>query len=223
MKFYIYLCGIAVISLCVVFFAPINEVFRGIAATPAVGSLVAALYQLVRDNAAHERSQELNLQKQNLALASSSHMANAVFDKQAEFSDKYVKLVLKAFNELSTKTQYEDARGFATDLTILRLEYMNWLTEEIDTNLESFEGQLRRLGVNSLYIKSPKGEGTIQKHRDDATREMLEIHSAFVFFLDKSTHDHGASLVTLSKKMRTILGVEELAHHKNRILSHGGR
>jgi hypothetical protein len=26
-------------------------------------------------------------------------MANAVFDKQAEFSDQYVKLVLKSFNE----------------------------------------------------------------------------------------------------------------------------
>ncbi|ROS70932.1 hypothetical protein [Vibrio crassostreae] len=222
-RFYISLGAIAFISLCVTFAAPISEIFKGVTAIPAVGAMVAALYQLVRDNSAHERNKELNLQKQNLALASSSHMANAVFDKQAEFSDQYVKLVLKAFNELRTKTDYDEAHAFAADLTILRLEYMNWLTEEIDNNLEGFERQLRKLGANSQYIKMPKGEGTVQEHRDNAAREMLDIQSAFIYVLEKSTHGHDASLVTLSKKMRAILGVEELAHHKNKILKHSGK
>ncbi|EKO3922510.1 hypothetical protein MRM63_14690 [bacterium 19MO03SA05] len=222
-KIYVYLVVIAIISLCVTFWAPVNEIFRGVATIPAVGALIAALYQIVRDHSAHERNKELILQRENLTLASSSHMANAVFEKQAEFSDKYVKLVLNAFNELRKTNNSDEAHGFSAELTILRLEYMNWLTEEIDSNLESFERQLRKLGSCSMYIKMPKGEGTVQEHRDKAAGEMLDIQFAFTNILEKSTHDHDVSLITLSKKMRAILGVEELAHHKNRILKHSGK
>ncbi|MGR6837998.1 hypothetical protein ACU5DF_02400 [Aliivibrio wodanis] len=149
-------------------------------------------------------------------------MANTVFDKQAEFSDKYVSLVLKAFNQLRVIDDSDEAHSFAAELTILRLEYMNWLTEEIDSNLEIFERQLRKLGANSLYSKMPKNNGTNQKHRDTAVEEMYEIHSALTLVLDKNTHNHEASLIALSKKMRLILGVEDLAHHKNKILKHSG-
>jgi hypothetical protein len=45
------------------------ELFRGIAAMPAVGALVGALYQLARDHAAHERQVELQRKKQFFDLA----------------------------------------------------------------------------------------------------------------------------------------------------------
>ncbi|HAS8223739.1 hypothetical protein [Vibrio vulnificus] len=222
-KIYVYFGAIAFISLCVTFAAPVNEIFRGVTTIPAVGALMAALYQLVRDHSVHERNKELNLQRENLTLASSSHMANAVFDKQAEFTDQYVKLVLKAFHELRKTSDCDEAHGYAAELTILRLEYMNWLTEEIDINLENFERQLRKLGSNSMYTKMPKSAETNQERRDNAAAELLDIQLAFTNVLEKSTQDHDASLIMLSKKMRAILGVEELAHHKNRILKHSGK
>lgn len=46
--------GIAIIvgvSLGITFFAPINDVYKGIASLPGVAGLATALFQLIRDHA----------------------------------------------------------------------------------------------------------------------------------------------------------------------------
>lgn len=185
---------------------------------PAVGAMFAAIFQLVRDDAAHGRKKEILLKEQHYSLAASSHMANVVFDKQVEFSDKYTAEVLNSFHTLMPKRDWEEAHDFAKNLTFIRLEYMCWLTTEIDENLEAFEKKLRTLGANSSYIKMPKGEGTNQEHRDEAAREMLEIQNAFLNILDKTEEQPEVKLSSLSKKMRKMLNVEELATLKNKLV-----
>lgn len=145
-------------------------------------------------------------------------MANVVFDKQVEFSDKYISEVLKAFHTLMPKRDWEEAHAFAKNLTFIRLEYMCWLTTEIDENLEEFEKKLRTLGSNSSYIKMPKGKGTNQEHRDEAAREMLEIQAAFLYILEKTEKHPEVKLSSLSKKMRNMLNVEELTTLKNKLV-----
>lgn len=209
---------IGVISLFVTYNAPISEIWKGVTALPFVGSLCTVLIQLIRDDAAHQRKKELMLQEQQYSLSASSHMANTVFDKQVEFSQLYVDIVLEAFETLRQKKEWEESLDYAGKLTMLRLKYMCWLTSETDQSLGMFEQKLRILGANSLYIKMPKGEGTRQEHRDAAAIEMLEIFSSFVYIFDKSTEHQDVTLESLSKKMRFVLGIEELAHHKKRII-----
>lgn len=217
-KIYISLFTIAVVSFGFAFYAPIAEVFKGIVVMPAVGAMFAAIFQLIRDDAAHVRRKEILIKEQHYSLAASSHMANVVFDKQVEFSDKYTSEVLKAFHTLMPKNDWQEAYSFAKNLTFIRLEYMCWLTTEIDENLEEFEKKLRTLGANSSYIRMPKGEGTIQEHRDEAAREMLEIQAAFLYILEKTDNHSEVRLSSLSKKMRKMLNVEELATLKNKLV-----
>ncbi|EJL6785553.1 hypothetical protein KI701_17565 [Vibrio sp. D415a] len=209
---------VGTISLAVMYSAPISDIWKGITALPFAGALCGVLIQLIRDDAAHQRRKELMLQEQQYSLSASSHMANTVFDKQVEFSQLYVENVLDAFESLRQQPEWEEAHDYARTLTMLRLKYMCWLTAEVDQNLGEFEQKLRTLGANSAYIKMPKGEGTQQAHRDAAAREMLEIFSAFAYVLDKSTGHQEVTLASLSQKMRSMLGVEELAHHKKRII-----
>uniref|UniRef100_UPI00356A2641 hypothetical protein n=1 Tax=Pontibacterium sp. TaxID=2036026 RepID=UPI00356A2641 len=83
--FWFGLAVIIAVSIGVTFFAPIGEVYKGVAALPAIGGLFAALFQLLRDNAAHERAVELQSSQQLFNLGATSHMANTVFDKHVEF------------------------------------------------------------------------------------------------------------------------------------------
>jgi hypothetical protein len=152
-------------------------------------------------------------------LAASSHIANTVFDKQVEFTNKYVAIVLDAFETLRCLQDWEVAHDFAGKLTMLRLSYMCWLTSEIDKNLAVFEQKLRTLGANSIYIKMPKDIGTNQEHRDAAAREMLEIYSDFVDVLGTGVEHSQATLQSLSIKMRAILDVEDLGYLKKQIIS----
>ncbi|PSU75037.1 hypothetical protein C9J21_19250 [Photobacterium phosphoreum] len=217
-KIYISLFTIAVVSFGFAFYAPIAEIFKGIVVMPAVGAMFAAIFQLVRDDAAHVRKKEILIKEQHYSLAASSHMANVVFDKQVEFSDKYASEALNAFHTLMPKQDWQEAHSFAKNLTFIRLEYMCWLTTEIDENLEEFENKLRTLGANSSYIKMPKGEGTIQDHRDEAAREMLEIQAAFLYILEKTDKHPEVRLSSLSKKMRKMLNVEDLTTLKNKLV-----
>jgi hypothetical protein len=217
-KIYISLFTIAVVSFGFAFYAPIAEIFKGIVVMPAVGAMFAAIFQLVRDDAAHVRKKEILIKEQHYSLAASSHMANVVFDKQVEFSDKYTSEALNAFHTLMPKQDWQEAHSFAKNLTFIRLEYMCWLTTEIDENLEEFENKLRTLGANSSYIKMPKGEGTIQDHRDEAAREMLEIQAAFLYILEKTDKHPEVRLSSLSKKMRKMLNVEDLTTLKNKLV-----
>ena len=61
-KTYGFLVGVFFVSLGISLALPINEIFKGIASTPAIAALFAVIYQLLRDNAAHEKQQLLQQQ-----------------------------------------------------------------------------------------------------------------------------------------------------------------
>lgn len=56
---------------------------------PLVVNLVAALFQLVRDDAAHDRARQLQQSKEDFAFGIESHMARIAFDKHVEFCEAY--------------------------------------------------------------------------------------------------------------------------------------
>ncbi|MGI2146157.1 hypothetical protein [Shewanella frigidimarina] len=59
---------------------------------------------------------------------------------------------------------------------------------------------------------------TVQEHRDEAAREMLEVQAAFLYILEKTGKHPEVRLSSLSKKMRKMLNVEDLATLKNKLV-----
>ncbi|HDS15750.1 MAG TPA: hypothetical protein ENN66_03900, partial [Proteobacteria bacterium] len=89
-----------VLSVAITITLPISELFKGITAMPAVGALIGALYQLLRDHAAHERQIQLQNKKHSFDLAVTSPMATIAFNKHAEFCEKYMKKIHETLRTL---------------------------------------------------------------------------------------------------------------------------
>ena len=157
-----------------------------------------------------EIQSELQHEQQVFNLGAMSHMAGTVFDKHVEFSELYIEKIMEAFHYLRSNRDSEKALGFAGDLTKLRFKFSAWLTNDIDLQLIRFEDKLRTLGANSEYIKTPKGEGTNQEHRDQAARELLEILSAFTSWKEPSSNHPEVQLNYIQNSLRDVLGVNKL-------------
>lgn len=63
---------------------------KQILAIPGVAALIGALYQLLRDEANHQKNLILQTAKQEFDLAITSHMANTAFDKHVAFCLEYL-------------------------------------------------------------------------------------------------------------------------------------
>lgn len=205
--------GIAFIvgaSLGVTFFAPINDVYKGIASLPGVAGLAAALFQLVRDHAAHQRNLEIQKEQQLFNLGATSHMANSVFDKHVEFCEKYLAEVHKTVVTLTREGPTKEALDHAGKLYTLRIEYTAWITPEIDQKLMPFEKAVRNIGAKSGLMNALSGEEDRDETRTKALEEMYDVFSNLMGIGEVKVKDEDATVVEVKNRVREILQVNEL-------------
>ena len=172
--------GIAIIvgaSLGITFLAPINDAYKGIASLPGVAGLTAALFQLVRDCAAHQRNLEIQQEQQLFNLGATSHMANSVFDKHVEFCEKYLAEVHQTVVTLTREGPTQEALEHAGKLYTLRIDYTAWVTPEIDGKLMPFEKSVRKIGANLDLVKALSGAEDRDEIRTKALEEMYDVFS----------------------------------------------
>ncbi len=208
-----FLIGIFVItvtSTIVTFYAPINEIYRGIASLPAVAALSAALFQLLRDNASHQRSLQLQQEQQLFNLGATSHMANTVFDKHVEFSEKYLAEVHELVVTLTKEGPTQLALDHAGKLYSLRIAYTAWITPEIDKKLFPFEQAVREIGAKSWLIKALSGAEGKNEERKKAVNEMFDTFSSVMDISEREVKDEDATVVEVKNRVREILQVNEL-------------
>lgn len=195
-----------------------SEVLRAVLAAPGITALLAALFQLFRDEAEYEKRVDSQRREFQFTLGAASHMANAAFDKHAAFCEKYMK---ELHNTVSTLTREGDtpaALDHAGTLYTLRLEYATWLTEKIDADLEQFETALRQLGASAHFIRTTAG------HAHHAEQRILRIERNFELFgkilgLKTNNDIPEKSLVAdLKSKVRAILGVEDLTRLREHLI-----
>lgn len=74
LKTYLGLLAVFIGSFGCAYFLPINEAFKGIATTPAIGALLVAIYQILKDQAAFERQDYLQRQQQIFNLGATSQL-----------------------------------------------------------------------------------------------------------------------------------------------------
>ena len=210
-KFYWYgIIAIVGISLGVTFFAPISEAYKGITALPSVGGLAVALFQLIRDNSAHQRNIELQNERQLFNLGATSHMANTVFDKHVEFCEKYLAEVHRLVVALTRKGPAESVLDHAGELYSLRINYTAWITPEIDEKLMPFEKAVRTIGANAHLVKALAGEEDSDGTRSKARKEMVGIFKSLMDIGEVEVKDEDATVVEVKNRIREILQVNEL-------------
>lgn len=208
-----FLVGIFIIivaSISITFYAPINEFYRGIASVPSIAALLAALFQLMRDNASHQRNLAIQQEQQLFNLGATSHMANTVFDKHVEFSEKYLAEVHELVVTLTRKGPTQSALEHAGKLYDLRIAYTAWITPEIDKKLMPFEQAVRNIGATSGLIEALSGDEGSNEERKKAINKMYNIFKSLMNIGDIEVNDEDATVVEVKNRVREILQVNEL-------------
>lgn len=220
LKTYAILLAIFLISFLSAKFIGGGELLRLLLASPGVLALLSALFQIMRDQAAFERQVELQANQMRFTLGAASHMANKAFDKHVEFCEIYLKNVHKIAVTLIRETDTPEAIDFANNLRQIRLDYAVWLTHKIDNGLEGFESQIRKLGANAQFIKTTMNS-TSASHQDKTASMIRENHNLLLDIL--GIRDSGElkdqAIESVQKKVRMILGTEELTDLRDNLIS----
>ena len=214
---YIALTLIFVVSLATAILFPVGDVFRALSAIPAVVALFGALFQILRDRIAHERSL-LVLEAQNsFAIGATSHMAIVAFDKHVMFCEEYVAEMHKALVTLFRNGPTAEELQHSSALWEIRNKWAVWLTPRVDSELERFEAVVRRIGANAQSLDlAPGAQG-----RSVRIEEMYSLFNEVVGWEKREdtplTQDR--AITTIIGKLRQVLGIEELTALRSTLVS----
>lgn len=211
MKKYIFLIIFTIVTFALAYALPTTELLKGIFATPSLLGLFGILYQLIRDQAQHEKKEILQKQQQLFNLGATSHMANVVFDKHVEFCEKYLEKVHETVTTLWQEGPTEKAVELGNGLYKLRLEYAAWLTDDIGEGLFPFEQALRNLGATQGFIKVTADAPQYAEQRSQKIHAVYEDFKKILNISDdEETPKTEEAVETIKLRIREILGIEDL-------------
>jgi hypothetical protein len=209
---------VSIVAFLAAFFLPATDMMKAAIASPGILGLLGVIYQLMRDEAAFERSLKIQSQQQIFGLGASSHMANKVFDKHVEFCEKYLaevnNIAIKLFREGPTK----EAVNLANGLYTLKLEYAAWLTDEISVSLFPFEQALRELGASQGFIDSTIND---QRYSKERQKRITQVHDDYLKILNISKEkepEPNVAIESIVRKARNILDLDELVWLRKQII-----
>lgn len=217
MRLYVPLALVFVLSVLGAWLLPIDEIFKGIFATPALLAMIGALYQLTRDHAAHESKLDLQRKQQIFNLGATSHMANVTFDKHVSFCERYMTEVDKTVATLYREGTTKEALVHANTLYGIRREFAAWITDDIGLKLSPFEEALRKIGAWQGFIETTNGHAA---YADQRMERIQFVHETLLKVLSLTPSEIGGneppgvdehiSEEAVKKKVREILDTESL-------------
>lgn len=221
---------LAVASFAIALTLPTSGLVAAVIASPGAVALLGALYQLLRDHAAHElqlvrdeAAHQRQLLRDELAdhrnilaraaershdLAVTSHMANVAFDKHVEFVERYLERVQETIRALYRQGPAQGALDLCGELVDIRLKYAAWLTKDVESKLTPVENALHRIGVNALVLTDmPVGE-----KRSRIVEEMFNTYRD-VLGLEGSDRPANPDVVVhrIIDHLRSLLHVEQFS------------
>jgi hypothetical protein len=184
-----------------------NQWSEALTATPIPIALITVLYQIFRDNLAHEREMMRQRENNDFILAATSHMANTSFDKHVAFAEKYVSEVHSSISSLIQTGATQNAINLACKLRAIRLEYTVWETEDVSKTLDEFEHALQKIGaIMDGFRDLPASEERSQK-----LKEAREIFKKVLGYEEESgVLSDEIVWTTVIQRMRKLLGIAEL-------------
>lgn len=198
----------AVFVLSVLMMKSVNDSLQIFASLPAVGALFAALLQIFRDEASHEKALLQITAQNSFSLGATSHMANVAFDKHSEFCESYISEMYTTLNTLTRDLVTKEALEHAGSLAKIRREFAVWLNKELEEKLKHFERAIREIGAGGATERS---SDIIQ---DTGKHELLVSKVLAIIGEDEyrgEPLDKDLAIATIIQKLREVLGTEELA------------
>ena len=213
-KVYVVAVIVLVVSFVAAWTLPTTEILRGIIGLPGVGALFAALYQIVRDQAAHERALELQEKQQLFNLGVASHMANVAFDKHVQFSEQYISRMQQGLTELFQTGPPGESLKFSIDLIDIRLSFRAWITEDLEAKVMPFEDALRQIGARKIALEGlAPGE-----KRTRVVREMYEVFSDVIGLKSEGHIDEKLAPRKIISHFQELLGVQQLSRLRSAVV-----
>ncbi len=211
---YVGLAVLFVLSTVLLLSLPVQSALREIAALPAIGSLLGALFVILRDEAAFEKQQFLRQQDEAFSLGTASHMANVAFDKHVEFCEKYMVEVHSAaftlFREGPTIAVFKHVSNFAD----LRRQYSTWIPLDVDSKLVAFEKTLFEIGNLSRLVDAL--QGTREAGKTKAIEKMYALLGEVLGEQVPSATTVTAEAV--KEHIRAVLEIEELTKLRRQLV-----
>jgi len=187
---------------------PAEAILREVLIFPGGASLIGILYQLVRDEAQHQRNILIQKSNQEFDLAITSHMANTAFDKHIRFCEEYIAEFHNTMVTLFRTGGSAELLKHAGKLAEIKVHHRAWLTQQIESDLEPFESALRTIGAANDYYKSDPSGAVSSGKMQEAHNLMSDI------FGFKKYNEQPLNEAIRDKEViqtiRKILGIEKL-------------
>lgn len=192
-----------------------QDFFKGLAAIPAIGSLLYALFLIFQSEAEHKKQKYLQRQQQIFNLASTSHMANVSFDKHVEFCERYMEEVHNTVSTLFREGPTHEALKHSDNLFNIKVKYAAWIPKDIAATLEPFENALRKIGALAGREESSRRTAV------DLSTIINKMYETFeeVLSIDKLDQEHSEIAVEeVKQRIRAIMGIDELTKMRRMLI-----
>lgn len=220
-KTYVVAAGVGLISLTAFFLARNDEFLRSLASIPMFGSLMAALFKVLHDEAAHERAMLVQAAQNAFKVGIESHMGKTAFDKYVVFSEAYVEEAQAALNTLLREGTSVKVLEHAGRLHALRGKHVLWLTSDVENKLDEFEKALRQIGAQSGFVESTRLQPQAGEQRQKTIGELYNLFARVMGFAEWEGQPLTDELTisALVRKLKTVLGTDELTDLRIKYLS----
>ncbi len=220
LKTYVGLLIVFLLSFGCAYYLPMNEILKNIATAPAIMALVAAIYQILRDQAAFKRGTYLQREQQIFNLGTTSHMANVAFDKHAEFCEKYMSEVHDTVGDLLRHgPRSPKVKEHLYGLISLKKEYAAWVPKDVAQRLEPFENKLSEMSAQAGIVEDYQDQPGQEK-----TNALRAMHAVYRSVLgmekpDATIDDQEITAEDIKERVRSILGINELTKIRKLLVS----
>jgi len=205
---------VLVVSFVAAWTLPTTEILRGIVGLPGVAALFAALYQILRDQAAHERAVELQERQELFHLGVTSHMANVAFDRHVQFSEQYIARMQQGLTELFRTGPPGESLKFCSELIDIRLSFRAWITEDVEAKVMPFENALRQMGARKFALEglAPGPE------RTRVVNEMYQVFANVTGVKGEGEVDETLAPRRIITHLQDLLGVQQLGRLRRAVV-----
>jgi hypothetical protein len=184
-----------------------SDLTRVIASLPAILALLDLLWQVWRDQLAHERAKELLYSQQDFTLAVASQISGRVFDKQVEFAERYISVLNEAVPHLFRNGPTIKVGEYASELRSIRADFSPWISTDLTKKLIPYEHALSSISTSTqLFEMLPVGP--------NRTVFVEKAYSTFQDFLGiKETEDNLTEQDAVSailSHLQDVLGIQDL-------------
>jgi hypothetical protein len=216
---YVVLATTFVACTSIAYELPAQGILTAIVGNTGVVALVGALFQLFRDQAAHEKELWRQRDDQHFQIGVTSHMSNVVFDKHVVFCEAYMTKVRETVDTLIREHANVEAVDRANELSRIRIQHSTWVTATMSARLSQFEDAIRNMGAEAHFVKTTADSPHYSEQRTAASQFVYtEFKRILPQYFGKVAED-GIGSETIEERVREMLGVDQLVDMRTALIA----